>query len=495
MPQYNEYDPITAAVIDTDDLVLWEVDGVTKKMTTAELKLLLSIIVIEDVSGTTYTLLVADQGKIKRLTNASAKTLTVPATSGFILNAPIVIRNHGAADITFAGDTGVTLNTTETTIPQYGAAAFVPIATDVYDVYIGGGTGTVAIPTLNVPGSFAAVAINDDEIDLSWADTNTSPNESGIEIQRGIASDYSDAVTIDTVTGTNSYNDTVLLPSTTYYYRIRAVGDGVTSITSAWVTANATTDAAGGGISDPDADAYIAALNAVGETVSSGRQTALQTFFAGLNSNGVKPLITGPSFIPLWSTDAADRIDIYGRTNWTNVGATYSPSTSGLTGNNSDYSGTNINANTMLQDDVSLGWFCLSTTKVQPFESPLGCNDGTNFFKLLYGSGTVYCNLNSPQAVTASAALARGFDVADRPDSTHEKFVRNGTVHTSTTVSSVAQTNKEMTVMAEKNQFNAGSNPTSMTAGFFYFGKSMEAAGKSAIFSTLVNDLMTAFGV
>jgi hypothetical protein len=66
-----------------------------------------------------------------------------------------------------------------------------------------------------------------------------------LEIQRGLAADYSDAVTINSpVANATSYNNTGLTAATHYYYRLRAKGNGTTTTDSNWVTANATTSAA-----------------------------------------------------------------------------------------------------------------------------------------------------------------------------------------------------------------------------------------------------------
>jgi hypothetical protein len=62
----------------------------------------------EDVTGTSYTLVAGDLGKRKRTTNASAVTVTLPKTleQGF----SVLLCQAGAGQITFAAETGATLN-------------------------------------------------------------------------------------------------------------------------------------------------------------------------------------------------------------------------------------------------------------------------------------------------------------------------------------------------------------------------------------------------
>jgi Collagen triple helix repeat (20 copies) len=62
----------------------------------------------EDVSGTSYTLVSGDLGKRKRATNAAAVTVTLPNSmeQGF----SVLFCQAGAGQITFAADSGATLN-------------------------------------------------------------------------------------------------------------------------------------------------------------------------------------------------------------------------------------------------------------------------------------------------------------------------------------------------------------------------------------------------
>lgn len=65
-------------------------------------------------TGTTYTLVAADDGKVVEVLNASPITLTVPLDSSvpFTVGTQIIVLQTGAGQITLAGAGGVTVNAT-----------------------------------------------------------------------------------------------------------------------------------------------------------------------------------------------------------------------------------------------------------------------------------------------------------------------------------------------------------------------------------------------
>ena len=86
-------------------------------------------------TGTTYTPVLTDNGKLVTLSNASAITLTVPtnASVAYATGAQINIQAIGAGQVTVAGDTGVTVNGTGTKLRvQWSAATLVKTATDTW---------------------------------------------------------------------------------------------------------------------------------------------------------------------------------------------------------------------------------------------------------------------------------------------------------------------------------------------------------------------------
>lgn len=89
-------------------------------------------------TGTTYTLVLADAGKLVTLDNGSAITLTVPtnASVAYPVGTVIAVAQLGAGTVTVQGDTGVTLNGasagSEALSGQYATAALTQIATDTW---------------------------------------------------------------------------------------------------------------------------------------------------------------------------------------------------------------------------------------------------------------------------------------------------------------------------------------------------------------------------
>jgi hypothetical protein len=84
-------------------------------------------------TGTTYTPVLADNGKLVTLSNASAITLTVPtnASVAYPTGAQINIEAIDAGQVTIVGDTGVTVNGTGTKLrTQWSAATLVKLGTD-----------------------------------------------------------------------------------------------------------------------------------------------------------------------------------------------------------------------------------------------------------------------------------------------------------------------------------------------------------------------------
>ncbi len=86
-------------------------------------------------TGTTYTLVLTDNGRLVTLSNAAAITLTVPLNSSvaFATGAVVNIQQIGAAQVTVAGDAGVTVNGTGTkTRTQWSAASLIKTATNTW---------------------------------------------------------------------------------------------------------------------------------------------------------------------------------------------------------------------------------------------------------------------------------------------------------------------------------------------------------------------------
>jgi len=89
-------------------------------------------------TGTTYTTVLSDAGKLVTLSNASAITLTIPPNSSvaYAVGTRIDFIQIGAGQVTVAGGIGVTVNSTPTLKfrAQHSAASCIKIATDTWQL-------------------------------------------------------------------------------------------------------------------------------------------------------------------------------------------------------------------------------------------------------------------------------------------------------------------------------------------------------------------------
>lgn len=90
-------------------------------------------------TGTTYTLVLADAQKWISLSNASAITLTIPTNASvpFAIGTEIEGHQAGAGQVTIVGAGGVTVNATPglKTASQYGVFGLKKVATDSWVAY------------------------------------------------------------------------------------------------------------------------------------------------------------------------------------------------------------------------------------------------------------------------------------------------------------------------------------------------------------------------
>lgn len=91
-------------------------------------------------TGTTYTLVLADDHKLVSCANANPITLTIPLNSSvaFPIGTQILIRQKGAGQVTITPADGVTLNSPDSvdaTIAQYSMAGLIKVATDTWALF------------------------------------------------------------------------------------------------------------------------------------------------------------------------------------------------------------------------------------------------------------------------------------------------------------------------------------------------------------------------
>ena len=95
-----------------------------------------TLVDLNNQTGTTYTLVSADRGKLVSFTNASAIALTIPtnATTAFPTGTRIDIIQTGAGQVTVGG-AGVTINSKSSNkklTGQGSAASLIKFATDTW---------------------------------------------------------------------------------------------------------------------------------------------------------------------------------------------------------------------------------------------------------------------------------------------------------------------------------------------------------------------------
>ena len=96
-----------------------------------------AMIALNAQTGTTYTAVLADDGKLITCDNASAIALTIPPSSSvaFGIGTQINIMQLGAGQVTITAGAGVTLRSAGTKVKtngQYSVATCVKIATDTW---------------------------------------------------------------------------------------------------------------------------------------------------------------------------------------------------------------------------------------------------------------------------------------------------------------------------------------------------------------------------
>ena len=101
---------------------------------------LVAPLAINAQTGTTYTFVLADAGKMVTSSNGSTQTLTVPPNSSvaYATGTQIIVAALGAGAVTVAAGAGVTLRSKDDALEiggQYAAASCVKVATDEWLVF------------------------------------------------------------------------------------------------------------------------------------------------------------------------------------------------------------------------------------------------------------------------------------------------------------------------------------------------------------------------
>jgi len=100
---------------------------------------LVAPLAINAQTGTTYTFVIGDAGKLVTSSNGSAQTLTIPPNSSvaFAVGTQIIVQNIGSANATLAQGSGVTIQSKDSNKEidgQYAAATCIKTATDTWSL-------------------------------------------------------------------------------------------------------------------------------------------------------------------------------------------------------------------------------------------------------------------------------------------------------------------------------------------------------------------------
>ena len=129
-PALNDLTDVTITSATANDVVVFDGSGFVNKYVQAIPTL------TNSQTGTTYTTVLSDAGKIVEISNASAITLTIPTNSSvaYPVGTQITILQTGAGQITVAAPSGGTLNATPGTKlrTQWSSATLLKRATDTW---------------------------------------------------------------------------------------------------------------------------------------------------------------------------------------------------------------------------------------------------------------------------------------------------------------------------------------------------------------------------
>jgi hypothetical protein len=126
----------TALDVADGDVTIADALTVTGAVTAGSL---VAPLAINAQTGTTYTFVAADAGKLVTSSNGSAQTITIPPNSSvaFDIGTQIMVQNLGSANATLAQGSGVTIQSKDSAKEidgQYAAATCIKTATDTWSL-------------------------------------------------------------------------------------------------------------------------------------------------------------------------------------------------------------------------------------------------------------------------------------------------------------------------------------------------------------------------
>lgn len=126
-------DPVFATLTSSDNSIEYTTGAGTLDLSVS------GILSINSQTGTSYTLVLADAGKLVTCSNASAITLTVPPNSSvaFTVGTQILVTQKGAGIVTLTPGSGVTLSSRDSLLDtngQYATCALIKVDTNIWYV-------------------------------------------------------------------------------------------------------------------------------------------------------------------------------------------------------------------------------------------------------------------------------------------------------------------------------------------------------------------------
>lgn len=125
-------------------------DGATAMQTIATgFDSVVAIPTYNNQTGTSYTFVLADTGKVVTANNASAVTFTIPPQSSvtWTANTSLRVTNLGAGALSIAGGAGVTVTNSSATVAQYSSATVVRTGSDAWTVVPAGSPAGLTLIT------------------------------------------------------------------------------------------------------------------------------------------------------------------------------------------------------------------------------------------------------------------------------------------------------------------------------------------------------------
>jgi hypothetical protein len=245
------------------------------------------------------------------------------------------------------------------------------------------------------------------------------------------------------------------------------------------------------GVSDADACAFITAREAAGGSFTTAQKNALNTFYTGLKTNSLYTTVL-EMWLPIGGVEAAGVVGLKGYTNLTG-GMNRDFFVDGLDYTGDGWISTGIAGSALSASSHHLSYYSVENDPTQGADISSKSISGEVLVLYLNNGGGnqsyFFSANNSAPATVGYGGDTRGLYVAARSSASSFALYRNGTSIASGTASPGS---------IDPSAIVLGTNdyaPTGLRrCAFASVGGGMDAV-QAATFTTLVNNLLTAFGV